>query len=336
VSVTAPDVYVSNLTASRVTFAGADGKLVDSAELSFGNHQLTIGVSGGQVADLQVYGAAAVSGDAQIGGNVSAVDASFSGNLDVTGNATIHGNLNVLGQVASISTTNATVADPFIFLASGSASVDAGIVINKTGADLLLTSLASDAELFVAAKKDMMGGSVNTSADAKLIAMKAGEWQIGAMGADANSAAVGFLSGAAGGIELHAEDDMVLSVGSKSLQFAKKTNSTNEINTFESQFGVGTSLIGALVAAGQGGNTKKGVLAPAAPRHGVRIDFSSVGSLRGLVDADIDVYLNGILQSSVGAGTDDVVLDSVSTFHFTEIDIIEDDVITVIIRNAAL
>ena len=96
-------VNVDNLTATRVTFAGVNGQLVDNIGLTFASNTLTA-ANAAVTTDLTVGGNSTLTGDLSVTGDtaVTTIESSGAATLNsvaVTNNASVGGNLSVTGSV---------------------------------------------------------------------------------------------------------------------------------------------------------------------------------------------------------------------------------------------
>jgi cytoskeletal protein CcmA (bactofilin family) len=106
------DTYVSNLTQGNVTLAGANGQLVDNADLTFNGSELSIGGGNATIninGDIATVGTLAVAGlentgDLSVGGVLT-----VSGNTELQGDLYVSGNLQVLGSQTTVTIQSTTV-----------------------------------------------------------------------------------------------------------------------------------------------------------------------------------------------------------------------------------
>ena len=131
--ITASSATVSALTSGRVVLAGAAGLLNDSANLTFNGSTLT------------VTGAASVSGNSSVGGNLTVTgtsshtgNATFAGTLGVTGATTLSSTLAVTGDLTVNSNKFSVVA------ATGNTSVAGTLTV--TGATSINGALNMNAQ----------------------------------------------------------------------------------------------------------------------------------------------------------------------------------------------
>jgi hypothetical protein len=143
-------VHVNNLTATRVTFAGADGQLVDNANLTFASSTLTapdvavtddLSVTGNTTltGTLDVTGATGVttitsSGLATLDSASVTNNAAVGGNLAVTGTSALTGNTTVTGTLGVTGATSVTTigSSGLATLNSLSVTTDAAVTGNTT------------------------------------------------------------------------------------------------------------------------------------------------------------------------------------------------------------
>lgn len=165
---------VRSLTTGRITFAGTNSKLEDSANLTFGSSNLTV------TGNVVMSGAANITGanyfsattanvvtlNASGNANVG-VDLLVSGNANVVGSlkagdTTIAGNLTVTGTTTSVNTTVSQLSDPLLDLGNGADGaalasddgMDRGLVMHiyEGGVQDLFMGWDNSASEFVLAK----------------------------------------------------------------------------------------------------------------------------------------------------------------------------------------
>jgi hypothetical protein len=120
---TVASAKVSDLTATRVVYAGASGALVDSAEMTFGAGGLTLAK------------------------DLSARSGSFSGDVTITGD------LNVMGATTTIDTQNLLVKDAKIVISSGALVDGAGIYLADDSAGENIRWATADGGKWIASDK---------------------------------------------------------------------------------------------------------------------------------------------------------------------------------------
>ena len=157
---------VSDLTDTRVVFAGPSGSLVDSANMVFDGTDLTVasakvsdltatrvvfaGASGALVDDAQMTYAA---GTLTVSGSTYSKSAAVAADLTVGGNATITGDLNVMGSTTTIDTQNLLVKDAKIVISSGSLVDGAGIYLDNDSAGENIRWATADGGKWIASDK---------------------------------------------------------------------------------------------------------------------------------------------------------------------------------------
>lgn len=294
-------IKIDSDVAQRLYIVDADGSIKDESKLTFDGSELLVQ------------------------GNIEAVDALFTGNVQVDGD------LRVKGSMTYIDTQNMRVQDAFIYLATGSAgTTDSGIVLHEgagVGMDLVIGQDSGAGEV-IFGKMDRSPDGSGAMAGIQLVAAWANEVKLGGF--------EGSLSGSlaaeagAGDVRLKAVGDLALEANG----FTMELGTSAQYTTFDSNFSA-TTIVGALnelYAAGAGGS-KKGNLSVAEVSAGV-LTFSSIGTLGSASQQFVDVYLNGVL---LAYGKD---LSSVTTTTIT-IDggiasaLTADDCLTVVLRGAA-
>jgi hypothetical protein len=354
--ITANSIAIDSDVAGRLYIVDGSGYISDEANLNFAGGELqvtgSLKVTGSALVEggLNVDGAADFDSTADFAGAVvmqssldvdGAVD--LDSTLDVAGNATFRanvdvvGNLTVQGSMTYIETANLKVLDAFIHLATGSTGTqNSGIVLHGgagASADLMIAQDGGAGE-FVFAKlahgtdHDNVDGSNVVPVDgAELVSAWMSELKVG----DLEGSLSGSFAAAAGGAKLEAAADLLLAAnGQTPISFIE----SGEYSAFDLQF-PGMSLVGAIIAAG--GNFKQDSFKPGLTTAGASIDYSSVGALRSASYAStaakklaMDVFLNGVRL----AYSDDYSIDASGVLSLT-MNTISDDVLTVVIHNAA-
>ena len=304
--VTANKISIDGDVTTRLYIVDADGSIKDESGLTYAS------AGGGASKVLSVTG------------DIAAVNAAFSGDV------TVAGDLAVKGAMTYIETENLKVKDALIHLATGSNSAASrGIVLHGNSAggsgDLAVGAKAGGYD-FVFAKNvddsDVDAGNSEIFSTASL----AGAWMSSVRLGSAEGTELGHVAVSGSDVEMLATGNINLSANSQAFSLA----AAGDQAAFEAEFGVGTSLVSAIVSAASGGNFKKGSFDATAGQ--ALLDFSSLGALRPGYDAekDIDVYLNGVLL----VASDDYALSNDHTvslnYNFSA-----GDKMTIIIRNAA-
>jgi cytoskeletal protein CcmA (bactofilin family) len=304
--VTANKISIDGDVATRLYIVDADGSIKDESGLTYAS------AGGGASKVLSVTG------------DIAAVNAAFSGDV------TVAGDLAVKGAMTYIETENLKVKDAIIHLATGSNSAASrGIVLHGNSAggsgDLAVGAKAGGYD-FVFAKNvddsDVDAGNSEIFSTASL----AGAWMSSVRLGSAEGTELGHVAVSGSDVEMLATGNINLSANGQAFSLA----AAGDQAAFEAEFGVGTSLVSAIVSAASGGNFKKGSFDATAGQ--ALLDFSSLGALRAGYDAekDLDVYLNGVLL----VASDDYALSNDHTvslnYNFSA-----GDKMTIIIRNAA-
>jgi len=332
----------SGATISAAGALSINDSLVVDGTASFAGGYGSTGVSISSVGALSMDGALTVDGTASFAGGYGSTGVSISagGDLDmagiltVDGNATfksdvsIDGDLYVKGATTYIETANLRVNDAFIYLATGShaaGNVDSGIVLaGGAGANVdLVMGQDSGAGEFIFGSMDRSPDGSGAMNGINLVK----SWMNGVLLGSVESTELAHFSvTGSSGVELQVGGDLGLMANGSKFNFANSGNQTS----FEGQFGLGVSVIEAIVAAASGGNFKKGAIDATAGQ--ALLDFSSVGALRAGYDAekDVDVYLNGVLL----AASADYSLSNDHTVSMNY-NFAAGDKMTIIIRNAA-
>jgi hypothetical protein len=265
---------------------------------------------------------------------------------------TVVGNLTVQGTTTYVDTTHLKVSDAFIHVAVGSTGMgDSGIVLHTGGDDLIVGRNADDSEFIFAAKDVEAAVDSSNAIEMAGINLVKG-WMSGLKVADVQGSAdlgqfkwetvIGgghnyAIVDSAADLQLVATQDMFLESNSSAFKFNSASSSQN-LAAFEALYGAGTTLIGALMAAGAAGsNRKTGVISVGtALTAGGSFDYSSVGALRSAdyatANAKMDIYVNGVKQA---VSLDFSVNSDSGALSFT-FDLVEGDVVIVTLLNAAL
>ena len=332
----------SGATMSAAGALSINDSLVVDGTASFAGGYGSTGVTISSIGALSMDGILTVDDSASFAGGYAStgVSISASGDLDMAGILTVDGNahfktdvnidgdLYVKGATTYIETANLRVNDAFIYLATGShtaGNVDSGIVLaGGAGANLdLVMGQDSGAGEFIFGKMDRSPDGSGAMNGIDLV----NSWMKGVLLGSVESTELAHLavSGSSGAVELSVGGDLGLQANGSKFNFAASGNQT----AFEGQFGLGVSVIEAIVAAASGGNFAKGALTTTAGQ--ASLDFTSVGVLRSGYDVEtsLDVFLNGVLL----VGTDDYTLTNDHVLQLAY-NFSAGDVVTIIIRNA--
>ena len=295
-------IKISGDVSQRLYIVGADGEIKDESKLIFDGSELAID------------------------GNLAAVDAVFSGNVQVDGD------LRVKGSMTYIDTQNMRVQDAFIYLATGSAgTTDSGIVLARgAGADMdLVIGQDGGAGEVIFGKANRApdgGGAGDVMEGISLVPAWMREIKLGGV----EGSLSGSFSIEGNNMKLEAANDLSLAANGESVGLMSAADYT----LFDSNFSA-TSIVGALnelYAAGAGG-AAKGNLALSDVTVDV-LDFSAVGTLSSADHKFIDVYLNGVLLAP-GIDVTAVAVDNVTLAAGVVSELAVDDVFTVVLRGAA-
>jgi hypothetical protein len=232
-----------------------------------------------------------------------------------------------------IDTSNMRVQDAFIYLATGSVgSSDSGIVFHGgagAGMDLVIGQHAGAGEVIFGKQNRSPDGNGDMTI-MPLVAAWMNEVKFASVEGAANAGSLAFN---AGDMKLSASAALKLQAGSELFNFADAGDQL----AFETEFGAGKSIIGAIVDAASGGNFKQGSFLPGVKASGAAIPLPAGFSLRdgvignaAMEEYAMDVYLNGV-RLAYGA---DYSISSKSAIAL-QVSTMADDRIMFVIHNAA-
>lgn len=175
------DILVSGVAYFPLGLSGSLTKLTDGTSYLVAGTGTTVttGSTGAVTVGINNSIVATVSGTTFTGDI-------YTQNILVSGSATIAGNLTVNGTVTSISSSNLNIADPIIYIASGSVGTNTKSAIafasgsSVTNQSLIFGALGSG-NVMAAAKQDVQSGSLSQASLSflDLVPVRASSFQIG-------------------------------------------------------------------------------------------------------------------------------------------------------------